>query len=382
MTNRITEDEWNLIILDYKKGLKPYQLAEKYKRGSSTIIDKLCSLGLHTKRYRFTEEDIEFLRSYYPKGDWDNISKRFPNSSKGTIHSIASKYNIQAEMKRWSSDEIELLRENIGKLSDDELVKLFDGKYTINAIKTKANKKLGYSTSKKWTAQEDEIMRRYYSEMPPKEVLKFLPNRNYNAIIHRAQKLNLQSCVNRPWTEQENEYIKTHWEVEPDYIMGIKLNRTQRCVQYQRNALGLYRRDMNIVTYESLSKYIRGQIWDWKKKSMENCDYKCVFTGSKNFQIHHLYNVNSMINDVFKLNDIKREEDLSDYSKEELENIVNLFISEQDKHPLGVCVSKDIHVLFHSLYGQYNNTPKQWYQFEKDYKNGLYDNYIKEKEAG
>ena len=52
MANRITEDEWNSIILDYKKGLKPYQLAEKYKHGSSTIIDKLCSLGLHTKRYR------------------------------------------------------------------------------------------------------------------------------------------------------------------------------------------------------------------------------------------------------------------------------------------------------------------------------------------
>ena len=58
----------------------------------------------------------------------------------------------------------------------------------------------------------------------------------------------------------------------------------------------------------------------------------------------------------------------------------NLFINEQNKYPLGVCVSKDIHVLFHSLYGQYNNTPEQWYQFEKDYKNGLYDNYIKEKE--
>lgn len=29
------------------------------------------------------------------------------------------------------------------------------------------------------------------------------------------------------------------------------------------------------------------------------------------------------------------------------------------------------------LYGQYYNTPKQWYQFEKDFKAGIYDEYLK-----
>jgi hypothetical protein len=162
--------------------------------------------------------------------------------------------------------------------------------------------------------------------------------------------------------------------------MGIKLNRTQRCVQYQRNVLGLYRRDMKSNTYESLSKYIRGKIWNWKKQSMEDCDYKCVFTGSKDFQIHHLYNVSSILNDIFETYNIERKDDLTEYSNEELDNIVELFIIEQNKYPLGVCISKDIHVLFHSLYGQYRNTPEQWYQFEKDYRSGLYDNYIAEKE--
>lgn len=42
---------------------------------------------------------------------------------------------------------------------------------------------------------------------------------------------------------------------------------------------------------------------------------------------------------------------------------------------LGVCIDENIHKLFHSVYGQYCNTPEQWYQFEKDYKNGIYDEY-------
>lgn len=380
MASNITKEEWDLIISDYKNGLKPHQLEQKYKHGSLTIINKLVSLGLYSKRYRFTDDDIEFLKDHYPNGDWDSIKQRFPNISKSSIHTIASKYKIRRNVKRWSLEDLELLHENIGKITDGKLLNLFNEKYTLNAIKTKANRVFVYSTSKKWTVQEDDILKKYYSELPPKEILKFLPNRTYDSIIHRAQKLQLSSCVNRHWTEAENQYIKEHWEFESDYVMGIKLNRTQRCVKNQRRALGLYRRNMDIITYESLSKYIRGQIWDWKKKSMEKCNYKCVFTGSKDFQIHHLYNVNTMLNSIMTDNNIPKKEKLSDYTQEDLDNIVKLFIAEQDKYPLGVCVSKEIHVLFHSLYGQYNNTPAQWCQFEKDYRGGMYDALIKERE--
>lgn len=283
---------------------------------------------------------------------------------------------IYSIMKRWTEDEVKLLSEHIGKDSDDELIKLFNGKYTIDAIKTKAFKKLGYSTSKKWTKQEDDIMKKYYSILPPNEVLKYLPNRSYNGIIHRAQKLKLQSCINRDWSEEENEYIMNNWKVESDYIMGLKLNRTQRCVKYQRTVLGLYRKDMSSNSYDTISKYIRGQIWDWKKKSMKLCEYKCIFTGSKNFHIHHLYGVSNILKDVFENNNIKEKAELDDYTKDELSNIVDLFLKEQDKYPLGVCLSPDIHSLFHSLYGRYYNTPEQWYRFEKNYRLGMYDNYI------
>lgn len=30
-------------------------------------------------RMKYTNEDIEFLKKYYPIGDWDAIFKRFPN---------------------------------------------------------------------------------------------------------------------------------------------------------------------------------------------------------------------------------------------------------------------------------------------------------------
>lgn len=112
---------------------------------------------------------------------------------------------------------------------------------------------------------------------------------------------------------------------------------------------------------------------------MESCQWKCVLTGSKDFEIHHLYGVSNILSDIISKHHIQ-EKQIEKYTQDELDNITQLFIKEQAKYPLGVCVKKDIHVLFHRLYGQYYNTPEQWYQFEIDYKNGVYDTLINKNE--
>ena len=216
-----------------------------------------------------------------------------------------------------------------------------------------------------------------YEKVPINEVEQLFPNKNRNSIIHQAMRLHLTSYDKNIWTNEDDDYIKNNWELQPDAIMAEKLNRTKRAVQARRLFLGIYRRDMESLTYETLAKYIRGNIQQWKKDSMKECNYKCIFTGSKRFQIHHLYGVSNILNDIMTENNFPIYDNFSEYSDEELNEILNAFIIKQNKYPLGVCIEKDIHVLFHSLYGQYYNTPKQWYQFEKDFKAGIYDQLLK-----
>ena len=47
------------------------------------------------------------------------------------------------------------------------------------------------------------------------------------------------------------------------------------------------------------------------------------------------------------------------------------------RYPLGVCVRKDIHLLYHSIYSKCVNTEDQWNLFVVDFKNGVYDDQIK-----
>lgn len=373
MARRFKKDELDNIINDYNNGLRPYELAIKYNRTSTTIIQKLKQLNIyHDLNYRFTNDDIIFLKEYYPSGNWEIIMKRFPTLNKQSIESKASSLGIkQINNNLWTDDEIEILMKYYSQGVD--CVKLYLPNRTYDAICTKAER-LGLKTREFWSDKEKELLKNIYHLYPIEEVLKYFPNRNKNSIIHQAMKLDLQSYDYNPWEKYEDDYIIKNYKNKPDLIIGEELHRTQRAVRARRLYLGLHRREMSSLTYESLSKYIRGNIQQWKNDSMKNCNFQCVLTGSKDFHIHHLYSVSSMINNIMKNNNFKYYKNINDYTDNELKEILNAFINEQSNYPFGVCVRKDIHKFFHKLYGQYNNTPEQWEQFVNDYKTGIYNN--------
>lgn len=291
-------------------------------------------------RYKYTDEDIVFLKNNYPIGNWDEIFKRFPNLTKSCIHKKCHRLGIKFDM-------------------------------TYKSINT------DFKNRKRWTNDELRILKENYSHIPIENMLLLLPNRSIDSIRQCARKNGLSSYtrLNSLWSTFELDYIRNNWISVPDKIMAEHLGRTFRSVKAKREELGFFRQNIDDYSYPTLSKFLRGQNQEWKKESMKSCNYKCVLTGSKNFEIHHLYGVSNIINDILNKHVEYKDKDFSDYTDEDLSFILQLFIEEQSKYPLGECVDKKIHVLFHSMYGQYYNTPEQWYKFKKDYLNGIYKEY-------
>ena len=374
MAVKFTEQELSMIIADYKSGMKPFELAKKYKRNSSSIINKLKSLGVYVDtNYRFSKEDIEFLREVYPTGDWDTIMNRFQNTPKQSIITKVSKLGIKSG-SRWTDEEIEFLKTNYGKLNINELVEHYNGKYTKSAIKSKACD-IGCTQDYDWTDYENSVLIDYYSILGIEEIMQKLPNRSRDAITIHAGKLGICSSyrLNTYWNDELDSVLINNHKHMTDEQIGQMIGKPKESVSERRRRLGLLRIDKDNLKYSDLNKYLRGHIQDWKNKSMISCGYKCVLTGSKDFQIHHLYNFNQIIKDLCNSGKIEYK-DFSDYTQEELNCITEIFIEEHDKHPLGVCVRKDIHELFHNIYGKRNNSELQWNQFCEDYRNGLYKN--------
>jgi len=291
-------------------------------------------------RYKYSKEDIEFLEKHYPLGEWNNIHKRFPQLTKHAIQSKMHKLGVTG---------------------------CKDG-YKRNHGKNKS----------KWSKEELEILANNYSKVPMSDMINLLSSRSKNSIIIKANELKIPSYNKRSalWKTHEIEYLINNWELCPDKSIANSLSRTFRSVKAKREELGLYRQDLNSNSYPTLAKYLRGKNQTWKKNSMQLSNYKCVFTGDKDFEIHHLYGVSNIIEDIHKKYNINKKESLSDYSDIELSFILQKFQEIQKSYPLGVCVKKSIHVLFHSMYGQYYNTPSQWCRFVRDYKEGKYNQFI------
>lgn len=287
--------------------------------------------------YKYTNEDIDFLRKNYPVGNWSEIHERFKGVSDSSIHHKCSRLGIKFDIK---------------------FKRKFDN--TINR--------------KRWTDEEINILKQNYSIVPIDVMMQLLPNRNKNMITNQAMNLQLISYhnINSKWTNDEIQYLKTNWSILPDKLIAKDLGKSFYAVKAKRQKLGLFRQDKNSNSYPTLSKYLRGNNQKWKLDSMKASDFKCVLTGSKQFEIHHLYGVSNIISDILNKYSYYKDKSFEEYTQEDLSFILDKFLIEQSKYPLGECIDKQLHVLFHSMYGQYYNTPEQWNQFKNDYKNGRY----------
>ena len=372
-----TKEELDNIIKDYDNGngLRPFELGKKYNRNASSISNKLKDLGIYKyTTYRFTDDDIEFLREYYPKGDWDFIMKHFPQSTKQNIMSKTSKLGIKMTIENeWTDEELGILRKYYSE--NPKFAAELIPNHTYKAIVTKA-KRLGLKSREFWSETENDLMRKYYTIMPVDDVLKYFPNRTRTSIITHAIHLNLQSYDYNPWTEKEDKYILSHWETESDMIMCKNLGRTYKATQARRLFLGLLHFNKDGSGYEGLSKFLRGHIQTWKSESMKKCNYQCILTGSKDFEIHHMYGFANILNETIEEYNIELK-DYHEYTQEELNDILEKFLNMHDRYPLGVCVRKDIHTLYHSIYSKCVNNEEQWNQFVIDFKNGVYDDRLK-----
>lgn len=114
-----------------------------------------------------------------------------------------------------------------------------------------------------------------------------------------------------------------------------------------------------------LYEHLRCILEQWKKDSMQNCNYKCVITGDEFDVIHHLYGFNLILEETINNLNYLIYQNIGDYTEEELKNIEQECLDLHYKYGLGVCLRKDIHIEFHQLYGKMNNTPEQFEEFKR-----------------
>lgn len=369
----IGEFELNCIVTDYKNGLTPKELSIKYKRSDCAIIYALRRVGVYIdKTSRWNKDEIEILKKYYPIESIDDITFRLPRHPKASIIAKACSLRLKNEYSRWMESEIAILKNNYGRMEASEIAKLLNYKFSVLAIRTKAQK-MGFQTNPFWTEEECNIIRKYYPTHHAVDLCKLLPNKSPDVIREQARKLNVKNKLHleEQYSKQQINFIKENWDKMSDEEIGKVLNKTPAGIMAQRNKYGLYKIKKDYSNYYSLDKFFRGHLQDWKTESISACNYQCILTGSKDFAIHHIYSFNSILKETYSDLDnqnLLKSNKIEDYTKEQLDYFLSVFLKIHSKYPLGVCVRKDIHNLFHKIYGAGGNNQAQWDHFVNDFK--------------
>lgn len=310
---------------------------------------------------KWTDETVEKFKVMYPDSEWDVLLSTFP-FSKSSMASKACELGI-SRRKVYSSDEDLFIQQCFDQgMPDSEIAELLPMR-TATGISTR-RQKLGIIAGRKWSAAENELLRNLYGTMPSDEVVKHFPKRSRNAIISHAISLGLAGYRDyHPYTDYEHEFIRKNYLSMSDVEMGEALGHPACSIKNRRNKLGCHRAD-STTKYDDTALYIRRHNDSWKLESMRRCGYKCILTGERFDDIHHLTSQNTIIRATYMAENINVENfNINSLNDNERAAFLSAFYKEQSKHPFGVCLTRDIHKHFHNEYGYGNNTPEQFYEF-------------------
>jgi hypothetical protein len=264
----------------------------------------------------------------------------------------------------WSVSDIIILKENYRVIPNVEIKKLLSKKWSVSAISRKANAlKLG--VCREWSEDEVTILKEKYSSVPMSEVMKSLPKRSPSSILGKAKTLGLLSYfyLKNTYSSEEDEFLKENYLSMGSEELAKELNRTTLAIKQRLIKLKL-KRPLEISNYGSLQALIRQRLVPWRDNELKKNNYTCSLTGKyRNVVIHHCRGFNLLIQEVVELLDFPVHIDVGLYSQDEIDYFLNEFLQLQEFYGEYICISEDVHKLFHTKYGYGNNTIEQWNEF-------------------
>jgi len=231
------------------------------------------------------------------------------------------KYLFDSNIHIWNQDEVNIIINNYSNMTNEELKNTYFSDLTCSQIMHKGN-------SLKLYKSEKTLSRMF------KEIGKITSNRL----------LSLEK-----WCGDDNPQYNSQrfGELNPNYKGGIS----------------------------ALYQELRRNIKQWKLDSMENCNYKCLFSNERFENIHHLYSFESIVKDTLRETGLPLYENISWYTQDELQTLIDKCLEIHYRYPLGICLQEKYHVKFHIEFGYGNNTPEQFYEFIDNFYNGEYQEF-------
>lgn len=352
-----------------------YFKANKYHDGFEVKCKECCGYKFtktsKKEGYRICRKcnrELPLDYKYFPKmrneKDFRYVCRECSNHYNGFLE---DNYKIK---EYWSDEDEELFKNRYPYYTNEELIKLFYLNLTDKQLYDKA-----------WTLgikkREDALYRAKeigYIKSSKKLKGRIITEEHRKKVSETKKRQYAEGVYVSPWkgrvvSEEEKERtrqrVKGKWSGEnnPRHINPLKGRENGR---WQGGITNLY-------------QFLRENIADWKNNSMETCQYKCVITGKEFDNIHHLIPFKDIVYEAMETLNLEVKQNIEDYSEDIRELLINEIQQLHIKYGHGVCLSKEIHKLFHDTYNYTNFTKDDFISFVKRYFNKEFDERLNSK---
>ena len=300
----------------------------------------------------------------------DNCGKKFLRK-KSEVDKCDKHYcstKCRRDDREWSEGDTEIIRQYYRKIPTKEISKLLSRPRDQYAIRRRAQY-IGLGKSREWSDDEIKALVENYSKVTMREVEDLIPGRTRASILGQARQQGLLSnhYISKIYSDDEISFIKANYLTMSNEEMGQILGRTELAISERLILLDLHR-PAKIDSYKKLQRYIRCKITPWRDKYMADHNYTCELTGKyRDVVVHHIRGFNLLFQEAMDNVNIPFYNDISDYTQEELDIILEEFLSVQSKYDEVICLSEHVHKEFHGKYGYGGNTREQWDEFVTNY---------------
>ena len=366
-----TDEENAWLIENYGLATKS-QIMERFPdKIYQAVLTHANSLGLRRVKREgkiFYDKDLEWLRDNYSVLSIEEVLAHFAGAATySQIVSVASKIGVKRPEDDYTEDELEMIRKYYKSCKS---VQEFQAKYlpnrTASGIHVKAQR-MGLFKREGWTEEEDKVLIDNYDKMFRWQLCELFPQRTKNSVFNRIISLGLSGGQGYAYRKEDDDFIIKNYETMSDEEIGKVLHRATKSIKQRRNDLGYHRKNLDEINYPRVGSFVASNDTAWRRESQRTTIKYGLVLGDAEEEVHHLYSRNAMVLETMDFFNLYEDFNINEASTDFRSSFIKTFREIENRHPLGIYLSKTEHARFHSIYGFGWNTEEQFIEFVSNF---------------
>lgn len=219
----------------------------------------------------------------------------------------------------WNPKDLEVLRNNYGKIENKEIQLLLSKYWTINAIKRKAQQ-IGVGKDRRWSREEEVILIQNYHTKSMSEIRNLLCGRSLSSILGKARVLNLKSkqYIESHYSDKDVQYLTENYLFlsDEELSQNLEFYHSPKSIHLKLYNMGFTRQqEIQKNGYRDLNRFIRQRLSVWKQQVKELHNYTCCVTGShSDIVVHHCRGFNLLMEETIDALNFQIKDSFSEYT--------------------------------------------------------------------